>query len=731
MRKFIDIVSTNWNAFFWFGINLALFSALLVPFLWWQELRFLPALTSKKLCIIGLLIAGSSALYGLRTKTKFWSTQAATGAAAILLLLFFSGWMDTDYSYFHGPLIRGELLVAVAIALVIPIRYFKHLLCAVLLLTMLSMGVNYLTLAQGRLLFSDDHPPFLHRLMQLTENALNLPIYDVMWNAGVDSMYLFASGVIGVFLLFSPFLYLFTPEAVYTYLPLLIAVLVVPGAMYWAAKELKFDSSVALTASILAIGNSLFWYRWLLKYGTLGFCLSAALFPLVLALICKHLKQDSDLNNRQMLVLLICVSLCLSWPLMGLALVPAAFVGLFCLKTILKKPRLLLTTLLCLLVNLPWMWLFLKDYAIPKNLKPSITVEQTKEPQVETVDLEKNSHLRKPKPIGVDATLAILQKERASSNPILLFFSLPGLFLLFPRSRLLWGLTMGWTGLLGAVLYPHYPMLELNRFLHLLLLIGAIPSGALICSAWSKYVSSPTFRNRLAPAILSAFLIAGIRPAAEIMGSKRIERFSFAGKRLGAIASQIKNHTGSGRVLFSGFVLHDLEKGHLAPLTHFAETPMIASSPVHNLWYYKQVFPKWALDQSDAGINSYLDLMNVSNVVAHERIWKRYFLDRKESFEHIWTLGPWMFFKRKSGSLGYFLEGEGEILEQSSSGVKLRIDSKDAVIKFNYYPSVESSSCELSSKLVAPDTEFIELQNCTPGETVQIQSKSFWNRVLY
>ena len=148
----------------------------------------------------------------------------------------------------------------------------------------------------------------------------------------------------------------------------------------------------------------------------------------------------------------------------------------------------------------------------------------------------------------------------------------------------------------------------------------------------------------------------------------------------------------------------------------------MASSPVHSLWRYQQIFPAEFLHRGEKGILEYLGLFNVSAVTAHERYWKEYFLDRPDFFHLEWKGKRFWLFSVTQFQDSYFFTGSGRVLFQNSSSIRVRIDSPSAVLKFRYLPFLTSTGCQLREKDVSPSVSFVELFDCRPGETVEIRA---------
>ncbi|RIL08321.1 MAG: hypothetical protein DCC75_09230, partial [Proteobacteria bacterium] len=71
----------------------------------------------------------------------------------------------------------------------------------------------------------------------------------------------------------------------------------------------------------------------------------------------------------------------------------------------------------------------------------------------------------------------------------------------------------------------------------------------------------------------------------------------------------------------------------------------------------------------------------------------------------------------------------GAILEQDKNRLVLKVNSSENVIKFRYFPFLESSSCLLEKEAFAPELPLIKLTGCEPGSTVEVKSKPVWQRV--
>ena len=192
----------------------------------------------------------------------------------------------------------------------------------------------------------------------------------------------------------------------------------------------------------------------------------------------------------------------------------------------------------------------------------------------------------------------------------------------------------------------------------------------------------------------------------------------------------VKEHSGGGRILYSGCVVHHLSNGHLAPLAYFTSTPLMASSQIHDLWRYTSVFPdeyKW---RGDEAIRRYLDLYNVSAVFSHERSWHDYFAARPDEYKLVWRSSPFRLYQRLHFRNNYFLEGEGDVTGQNSNSITLIMRAPQAVIKFNYFPFLTSSACEIAGRQISEHVRFIELKDCPLDTPIVIKALSPFKRLV-
>lgn len=675
-----------------------------------------------------LLIAGIPIVLAL-VLTKVSALKLdPRGFALALPILFLIDWLTRSYNLLQGPHIRGELLLAGLIGyLLLRAKNWQWLrvYCA---LTAVILGATFIVEAQGRLLTSDDHPSFLYRLWLLKSEFPQIPFYYPGWNAGIDQRDFFATGSLNVFLLFAPFIYLLPIDQFYSELITAVLFLLPAFSLYLAARLLHFRPTTALFACCLGLCSSLLWYRWGLKYGTMGFIASSSLVPLNLALVSRLLTAPRGMSTRLYVLLFCTVSVMLLWSPSGLIFIPAAVYALFKIRSLCRERRFIYLAMGLIAVNLPWILLFMSVSKIGSFV-------QTAKPSYSTMAEEPVAKIGKPHleqaPQSASelfkTTLKTLRQTSVSANPLLLFLTIPGLFLLTRRSRLLWTIQSLWLLLLGAVIAQYRPQLELDRMLVVLAFISAIPASRSIQSIIA--IRNSSIASRFAFASTFAFLVVSPLATGSLLRNRSFDTFSFAAPRMEQLQELIMAHTGDGRAVFSGFVLHDFSHGHLAPLPLLTGKPIVASSPFHDQWTYKELFPKKVVDEGDSAIEALLDSYNATVVVAHEERWVEYFRSRRAKYQVLGEPLPFTVFKRLQYVPTYFSKGSGQILQQTYSAVIVQLETTDADLKFSYFPFLRSSHCSIEGVENETSKPFIRLRNCPLNTPIRIESCGTWCRI--
>jgi hypothetical protein len=708
-------------------------------------------------------LSALAAVLVLRAKAPFRLSDlriTPQGSAAGLLIIFASDWFDRSYNFFPSPFVRGEIVFFGALFLLLPALWQERSLRALLPLTALCLAAIFMAESNGRLLYSDDHPSFFFRLSMLKERFPWIPFYYPMWNGGLDARDFFATGSLSGFLLFAPLIYLFDLQDTYNIIIGLILFALLPLSIYAASALEGWDKTSRAIAATLAICCGLVWYRWALKYGTTGFIISAALVPLNLTLAAQLLRVSPQVSFAKVLIFVATTTLMLFWSASALVFMPlAAFIVcsvLFRLTQGIRpvlQSRTLLAAVLLIALNVPWMTLFWSVSNVGRFLsRDSAVASQTAQfaesarpstpsgfgssssggdgiqplPQAG----EHRGFRHRDGSLDLGKSLGIVREKTFSTNPLILLFTLPGIFFLRPRPRTLLVLTGVWLAFLGSVMVPLKPQLELDRMLLILTLAATIPAGAALRDLLLTETSLPRGISALVKGLSAGILFASPFCSAAVLSNRTVEQYHFADPLVQHLAEAIRTLGGTGRTVFSGCIVHELEEGHIAPLTLFSGKEIVASAPFHTLWKYTQVIPKSFIERGDAGIEEYLSIMNATSVVAHEREWRDYFSARPEKYALRWREDRFSLFERKAFESSPFLDGAGALLERTTHSLRFRIDSPSATLKYNYFPFLQTSGCKIGPAEVAPEIRFIALTGCEPGTEVTIEASAPWRRVL-
>jgi hypothetical protein len=717
-----------------FGIAAFLFTALAGSLSLWNN-EFLDLFPASRYSI---LFAGSFLLLSAALlKFKFREFRLdERGFALGLLMMFLTDWPNRSYNLLQGPFIRGEIILAGLITFWILRSNKLSFLRFALPLTIVLLASCFFIEAHGRILSSDDNPTFLYRLTLLKQNFPFIPFYNPLWNAGIESRDFFATGSLNIFFVFAPIIYAFDVASVYNIIIALLLFGFVPLSIFLAARIIGARSPATFFAALLALTGSLLWYRWALKYGTLGFITSASLIPLNVALLARLLADVSPVRKKDFILTLVTFTLMLFWTPSGLVFIPAALLALSRVTLLWKKPRLAKLVATMFVLNLPWILLFWRVSNVGTFLK-------TEKPSYSSLAEDSTTAYTQPKPtehintkprvssFNAKASLKMLRENSVSTNPLLVLLAIPGLFLLPKAVRLLFVGTVAWLIFLGTVGAQLKPQLELERML-LICTLCLCPATAVVIERIFRAIPGAEFSklNFISAVTVGGYLFAAPFSTASVLFNRSIEHFYFAAPNFGSIVDTIQKYTGDGRALFSGFVLHDLYHGHLAPLPLVTGKPLVASSPFHDQWKYKEIFPPAVLAAGDAGIDNYLNLMNATVVFAHEEPWQNYFTAHPERFERVADDDRFWAFRRVGYESTYFLEGSGKILAQDSNALTLSLSSPEATIKFAYLDFLSSSACKIEPVEPAYGLRFIRLSGCPLGEPITIRALGPFDRVL-
>lgn len=705
--------------------------ALIIVALLWGALSFNLFSIAWRLSRTNLLITGCSILALTIVMSRLWRSNSfellPTTFSLFIPFLVLSSYLANSQNYFQNSHARYILFGLFLISFVF-VKKHKSLWLLTLTAAILAGIAGFFLESDGRLLFNDDHSAFLYRLAQLKSEFPFIPFYNPDWNGGVEAREFFPSGILNLFLLSMPLLYFFDTVTIYNWLIVILLFIIVPLTSIFSTRIARAEEPAPVITGLLSIGASWVWYRWGLSYGTLGFLTSAALVPLNLSLIGRIIEDPLKFPTKLLVLFTLTFSLTLLWPLGILMLAPAVIAVILKLRTVLADKRFLICFSLLFIFHIPWMIVFMEAsqvatfvglYEVPQTAESTNTHIQGQENDLQQLWNPEN-------------LLKEIRKNVEAVNPAILLLFLPGIWLFGNRAfRWTFIASLIWMFTLALLAAPLIPQLELHRFYLVLWLLLAQPAALTITSlANSTTGNRKQIVARIAFALTGAVLLYTPVLLYLITTNKTEIRFHFADETLTELSKAINNYGGDGRVLFAGFILHEMAHGHVAPLPLFVDKPLIASSYQHSFWQYTDVIPDHYRARKDKGVEEYLNLYNVSSIVTHERFWRRWFTKRSRKYQPVWKYKNFTLFQRIDHQSNYFLTGNGSITQASQNRVVLLPKSPEAVIKFNYFNFLEAKGCDLSEYALKGNINLIRISNCNIGKEVVIQSVKPWRRFL-
>lgn len=632
---------------------------------------------------------------------------------------------------------------------------------AVLVVFQLLLCWHFIAYAQGRLIFSDDHPSFLYRLALIQQHLPDLLFYATDWNGGRIPAELFVTGAVNLYLVFSPLLLLsganlssMDVASVYSYIIPLLGALIGPLCVYAAARVLELSRRAALIAALLSFAPSITFFEWLLKYGALGFVLSAVSLPLFIVLLIRKASADSrpDRFSNSFGSVVWCVALAtvsfmaFAWPPAVVAAVPAlAYVGRAIIASEhrvgvssgdrFKFATLVAGLILTVSVNLPVaigvtqafdIKGFLSSGVIKRTIKQGnegTTILETNNKTVKETSASEQTRKRR-RPGFMERLKKAVKQVRSSlakSNPILWILAALGMLGIAKPYRMVFGATAIWLLMIAAVGGAWFPQLELSRLIVALGFLLTIPAGAAVerlceCGVFDSSAKGIAQRTKplvaLTPLPALAFVILAPLTAYKAYENRSPEHFIFAPHEAAELARAIATHGGEGRTIFSSFVLHELGSdslaaqngGHIAPLALWSGKQLFASHYAHKHWKSLDPIPREFTDKGDLGIEEFFDLINVTAVVTHRREWARY-CQSNPKYQEVFFGGRFRLFKRRPVANGYFAQGAGSV-QVVDGGIEVVPESDFVVVKYLW---VEG----LSARVVgaeAPSAEQVKVE---------------------
>lgn len=689
-------------------------------------------------------------------ESDFATTVVMLAVAATMLL--FSDFVGRE----KALIVKGQEAIAIVgilalfFSLIFHWRYqvlqSQYVCWGLLVLAQGTVTVCFLDYAAGRLIFSDDHPSFLYRLILLRDFFPNIPFYNTAWNSGYSAREFFPSGMLNVFALSFPWVYAL-PEKLqvtdlsgYTKVIAYIFIWIVPVSVALAARLFGATPLSQLLAGMLAIAPSSALFEFALKFGTIGFALSSGLFPLAFCMLLALTSEQTKRSMKFLLAVTLVCGLTLTWHLMSVAFLPLALLivlrawkqkdGSFRVACVVAVGVLMINglSIMTLLQEAPLGQLFSRG-TLPgastselpqRSLSPPDNQRDFAHSEVREAGSKRgdadNIKSTRQWQVSFRHWVNEVQRLLCELHPALLVVGLFGIFFIRHKIlRLALGATVLWFMFLASVGQDVKPQLELRRMI--------LPLGYLLClpSALVLERAFEGIRNacngikpfsKIARCVPLTFLFASVcyTPFAAHKGytNKTSENFTFAPLELTDLAEAIQKKGGEGRVFFSGFILHELgarafdtqDGGHVALIAALTEKELYASHYYHIFWSSVDPIPEVYRQRGADGIEEFLNLMNVSSVVTFKKEWVQYCATQPQ-YREVFRAGRFRLFERRQIESGFFLSGSG-IVNRVPAGLQITPGSKELVLKYRYFPrlKVQGLSLEKGEEEIKEGTLF-------------------------
>lgn len=628
--------------------------------------------------------------------------------------LLFSSYHERPLSFFPNKGVIGEIaLLTLLIGVYLNrarTRGFERIFSGtILVIAQIAVTIAFIHYADGRLIFSDDHPSFLYRIQLLKDNFPKIPFYNLDWNAGYNTREFFPSGVINVFLLSYPLLTFFADlgskegAATYTYLIPYLYVWIVPWSTYFSIKLLADRERAAIIGALLSLAPSLTIFQWMLSYGTIGFVLSAGLTPLVFSLGVRLVMPRYPVRWWHIALLLVVGSLTILWTLSAIVFVPLVAWAFWHFRTVFKGARgklVIIFGLSFLLLNGPWVKLFLDESKVISTfVKPSTlpgTVQEKKVSTSKSLD-------------DVITSTEELKKVTYGIHPLLIICLVSGYSVVSDKAlRRIFLFTLLWLGAVAIFGEVYKPQLELKRMIlfgtTLMLMLVAVGIDELLLRTDQGIQQSRLLNERALifahtigiSLICSLVFLSPWTASAAYLNTTDV-RYAFASDEVWRLSKAIETHGGAGRTFITGFVLHELgessfnaqDGGHVAALPLFTGKHMYASDYYHTRWSTVDPIPQVFRKRGAEGIEEFLDLVNATSVITFLKEWSEYCDRYPQSYQKIVEIGRFKLYRRSTSREGYMLQGSGEVIS-SEEGLLVIPQTEQLILKYRYMPRLVS-----------------------------------------
>lgn len=658
---------------------------------------------------LGLVVTAGAVLFG-PTRRAFARCGMRRQLAVVLTaycILLFTDLVTRRESYFARPELAWSIPL-LGLALVASAAAYRRVLrrpiplsfpvTAVLISQLAAAGV-FLLVADGRMLFNDDHPSFAYRLHMLRHQFPAIPFYNTEWNGGVSAREFFPSGILNLFAVSFPLVYLLPDVGTldgakyYSLIVPYVLVGVIPGGVFLASRLFGLDRHAAAIAALLSLAPTSAFFEFALLYGTIPFILASAALPLALVLVCRVMHGTAD--RRTLSLLAVALYLCSTWHLLAVAFVPVALI--FVVTTVRERNfralrRMAAVAVVIIALNLPSITTLMREVHVVKlaasNVLPGSGSSHQKNESADSPSSAFKSLLSE--------SHSVLKRSASKVHPLYLLFAFPALAFTHRRSfRLTFGATALWLLSIACIGPSFKPQFELHRLTITLAFVLILPIAELLRRLLADAAGYPRWAAIGARSLVLGSVAAAPINAAAVYADMSYIRLTFAPDYLAQMADAIRAYGGSGRTFVTSFVLHELgathydtqDGGHVALLPALSGKPMYASHYYHVYWSTVDPIPESYRRRGDAGIEEFLDLVNATSVITFRREWARYCERKSDVYREVWRGGRFRLFTRRSPSEGYVLNGAADVVAHRDS-IIIYPRTESVVLKFRYYPNL-------------------------------------------
>lgn len=591
---------------------------------------------------------------------------------------FFLSWRPIGETALESGLLQFALITLLLTPLVIfGVRRPRFTFTALLILSQAACFAAFVKATGGGILYRNDHPSFLFRIHEFSRNFPQAINYLPYWNAGRVHYYSTTSGTPSIGLFYLP---------LWRSLPVHAAYTLVIGFSFIVLGPLLAVSALLASGGGLpaaAIGGLLFlslgqeFFRHTFEFGTVG-----GVFALCFALpFAAGIFRVAWFPRRSLLLaatILFSGVFFLLWP-------PSVLVALAMIVPWLLKPSqwsrkkwaffaacALALALLCG----RWLLVCLLDAKDVTGYFQSAISE----------DLKSGSLVSRENALLWRQYLASSFRK---TNPLVLFMGLAAAFVSPFTSIRRWYPFVFLPLLAAPWLNAGDPRLQLDR---LLLALGAI---AVLPAALSSWRLLRTRDARLAPvrAALLALLILAAVNQVRLFSNQGTGRFRVIDDPQSELITFLTEAEPMGRVLLAGASRQAYGDGQVAYLPVMTGKEMLAL----DYYYFPEEwtaspFPPRPFDRDPDKLFSYMELYNVTHVVAYESQWVRRLLADERRYREVKSIhfpyGPeghdariFKVLRRPS----FLLEGEGTVRSRGNRIEVALSEPRDTVVlKYNW-----------------------------------------------